>query len=212
MTTRAITKHNKTRVWVLAASLILVATACGDDGEDGGDLQWFQTCGDPVCGTYNPTPGATICTDEMAGDSCSPDGASCEVADDTCNTDLLCSDSDPKTAGCPISRRQAKRDIAYLNRAERDRLAGELLQTRLATYRYRAEPATATPRLGFIIDDQPGSPAVRPGAQRVDLYGYTSMAVAAIQAQAATIAQLEARVAELESELKALSTASAKSN
>ena len=184
------------------AAFSLGATCGGED--DGGDppLQWYQTCGDPACGGFNPPPGAAFCTDQVTGDVCPADGDSCVIPDDSCNTSLLCTDSDPATM-CPISQRAAKRDIDYVSPAERAQLAETLLSTRLARYHYRAQDA-ATPRhLGFIIEDQPNSPAVLPRGDRVDLYGYTSMAVAAIQEQAQELARLRAELAELRAELAA---------
>lgn len=185
---------------LLALTCACVAGAC--DNDDGGadaaaQLQWYQTCGDPACGGYAPTPGATLCTTEMEGASCSERDARCEIANDDCNTDLQCTDSDPATM-CPISRRRFKRDIRYLDSAQRDALVRQLLDTRLATYQYRSEAGATRPHLGFLIDDQPHSPAVLPSGERVDLYGYTSMAVAAIQAQAEQIQRLEAEIARLQ--------------
>jgi len=72
-----------------------------------------------------------------------------------------------------------------------------LLAFRLATYEYKHEGPAAPPHLGFIIDDVGRSPAADPNGATVDLYGFTSMAVAAIQAQARQIAQLEREVAML---------------
>jgi hypothetical protein len=54
---------------------------------------------------------------------------------------------------------------------------------RLATWRYKQDPSKE--RLGFIIDDNERSVAVDGRRDMVDLYGYTSLAVAAIQNQAA---------------------------
>ena len=48
----------------------------------------------------------------------------------------------------------------------------------------------------------PGA-ALRPSGDQVDLYGYTSLAVAALQAQARQISVLEARLAQLEAALEA---------
>jgi hypothetical protein len=74
----------------------------------------------------------------------------------------------------------------------------------LATWRYNDEDPNAREHLGFIIDDQPlTSPAVRPTGDRVDLYGYTSMAVAAIQEQHRQIEALQKEVKNLREELRA---------
>jgi len=102
-----------------------------------------------------------------------------------------------------VSRRSFKRDIAYLSTAETTQLYDELLRFRLATYRYKAEDQCSTaPHLGFIIDDVGSSPAVGPDGDHVDLYGYSSMAVAAIQTQAKQIEQLQREVAALRRTLR----------
>jgi hypothetical protein len=103
---------------------------------------------------------------------------------------------------CPISRRAAKRDIRYLDADDRRHLADQVLSLRLATYRYREPLPSAASHLGFVIDDVAGpSPSIASDGDHVDLYGYTSMAVAAIQQQAAEIAALRAEVASLRARL-----------
>jgi hypothetical protein len=112
-----------------------------------------------------------------------------------------------------VSLRSAKRDIHYLDPPEAAALHGELLGLRLARYHY--EEGSGGQHLGFIIDDQAeGSPAVRADRQQVDLYGYTSMAVAPVQVQQVEIRRLEAEIVErdallsrLESRLEALESA-----
>lgn len=190
-----------TLLCAVLAAFSLGATCGGED--DGGDppLQWYQTCGDPACAGYNPPAEAVPCTNEMIGDACQDGGTSCVIMDDECNTSLLCTDSDPALM-CPISQRAAKRDIAYVSADERAALTAQLLATRLARYRYKQQDASESKHLGFIIEDQPGSPAVLPSGDRVDLYGYTSMAVAAIQEQAEELAALRAEVAALRAELE----------
>ena len=62
----------------------------------------------------------------------------------------------------------------------------------LARYRYKTEPASEQKHLGFIIDDQPAEcPAVASDGNHVDLYGYTSMPLAAIQEQQKQIDDLK---------------------
>ena len=51
-------------------------------------------------------------------------------------------------------------------------------ETRLAPYEYTVPSMAGRRRLGFILEDQPGSYAVDPEQSQVDLYGYTSMLVA----------------------------------
>ena len=96
-----------------------------------------------------------------------------------------------------MSTRRAKRDIEYLDDAEVDALARVALDTRLTTYEYIDPALDGRRRLGFIIEDQPTSYAVDPERSQVDLYGYTSMLVAAIQRQ-------EREIQALRRELQAL--------
>jgi hypothetical protein len=99
---------------------------------------------------------------------------------------------------CPISRRAAKRDIEYLDDAKLQRLHDELLRYRLSTYHYRVDPDGQPRHLGFIIDDVGAGPSVAGDGEHVDLYGYASMAVAALQVQAREIAALRREVRALE--------------
>lgn len=173
-------------------------------GAGGATLKWYTTCGDPVCGMPTEDPALVDCTGQKEGDPCSTDGDLCEIANDDCNTNLICATSDPKDdpAGCPISLASKKHDIEYLTDRERERIREDLLTMPLATWKYNTESRGEKEHLGFIIDDQPpSSPALRPSAERVDLYGYTSMAVAAIQAQDKEIRELRAELAALRSEL-----------
>jgi hypothetical protein len=101
--------------------------------------------------------------------------------------------------GCPISRREFKRDIVYLDEQRVDALAADLIRIPLATWNYRPEPASAPPHLGFIIEDVEPSPSVESDRDRVDLYGGFSMAVAAIQSQQRQIDGLREQIAELRS-------------
>jgi hypothetical protein len=122
-----------------------------------------------------------------------------------CNALLECASSDPKmgTSGCPISRAKYKQDIHYLAPPELARYREELLAMKLATWRYKHDPSKQ--RLGFIIDDSEGSAAVDGQRDLVDLYGYTSMAVATIQLQAQQIAALERDIAALRHEMARVS-------
>lgn len=196
----------------LLAPLLLAACLDKQDHDSPeGELLWYTTCGDPVCGGYSgPTDGVPLCTSETVGASCSPEGARCDPQDD-CNALVICATEDPKAqeGGCPISRAAWKEGIHYLSADERERVAAELLATRLARYRYTGERAAVPERLGFIIDDAPRSPAVRPDGERVDLYGYTSMAVATIQTQQAEIEALQAEIEALRARLDQLERAPA---
>jgi hypothetical protein len=164
-------------------------------------LSLYYTCGDPVCRGHVPGDSLSNCTSEMPGDTCAAEGPVCDPVDD-CNRVLTCAESDPTAApgGCPISRRKYKRDIHYLDDAELARYREELVQMRLATWRYRHNAEHE--HLGFIIDDNENSVAVDASGEIVDLYGYTSLAVATIQLQARQIERLERDVAELKKRLE----------
>jgi hypothetical protein len=103
-----------------------------------------------------------------------------------------------RACGVAISRRAAKTNVAYLSTSDVQRLHDELLTYRLATYDY-TQPATGPgTRLGILIDDVAPSPSVASDGNHVDLYAYTSMAVAALQTQAREIERLQRAVAALE--------------
>lgn len=129
---------------------------------------------------------------------CGEQDAQCDPMS-LCNDIRVCSDTDPTLGGCPISRASYKREIRYIERRDLVRYRDELLHIRLATWRYAHDPKRK--RLGFLIDDDEGSVAVDASRDRVDLYGYTSLAIAALQAQAHEIEALERRIAKLEAKL-----------
>ncbi len=171
------------------------------DCEGEAPLRWYMTCGDPVCRGYTgPFDDIPICTDQVEGSPCDEEGDLCDPEDE-CNRLMVCARSDPTDVGCPISEREHKRDIRYLSDKEEDRVRDELLELRLATWRYIQGEQPTPERLGFIIDDVlegvPDAPAVRPDGERVDLYGYVSMAVAAIQSQGRQLDALTKEIAEL---------------
>lgn len=178
------------------------ACQCVPGGCSPGDGKYFYTCGDPVCGGDRGHPGVSPCTTEQAGIPCSCLGAECDPGDE-CNRLLECATSDPTHGGmCPISRRRYKQDIRYLTADEVKRLHGDVLDLRLARFRYNLPGAPSASRLGFIIDDVGPSPAVAPNGETVDLYGYTSMAVAALQEQAREIDRLKREMRLLRQQLR----------
>jgi hypothetical protein len=156
--------------------------------------------GDPTwhCAAPNPDSACPAGT-PLLGSACPTEGKSCTYACGTGGARVCkkgawyAADGGP----CPVSSRRAKRDIVYLGQAERQRIAEDLARFKLATYEYR-DPALAGRRhLGFIIEDVPGSPAVDRDGKMVDLYGYASMLVAAVQAQGEEIRKLKAELARL---------------
>jgi hypothetical protein len=84
--------------------------------------------------------------------------------------------------------------------AERSKLAEDVQSIPLVRYRYKDGPERE--HLGFIIEDVEPSPGVDSQRDQVDLYGYTSMAVAAIQEQHREIEALKREIKELRSELR----------
>jgi len=100
---------------------------------------------------------------------------------------------------CPISRARYKEDIRYLGPEDVQRLHDELMKFPLATYRYKGDACRE--HLGFIIEDVEPSLSVDAPDDVVDLYGYTTMAVAALQAQAHELDALKREVAALKREL-----------
>jgi len=168
-----------------------------------GTLSWYLTCGDPVCqapesdaGLAEPDGGAC----PAVGSSCSTMGEQCgarnpEVA---CGAVLTCAAHDPRAGfgGCPISSRQFKDGIEYLDPARLEQLHDQTLRIRLATYSYKAAYADPRPRrLGFIIEDDSASPAVDPAHDAIEMYGYLSMVVATMQVQEKEIASLKRELA-----------------
>ncbi len=188
----------------LLLPLIFLA-ACPTD-VDPTQLRWFTTCGSPACGGYQgPFDGVPECTSEVEGDVCATADARCDLVND-CDVLLACVSEDPtqQPGGCPISRRKFKRDIHYLDPAERDEAAKQALSMGLSTWSYNWDAPDARRHLGFIIDDQEGSRAVTADGDHVDLYGYTSLTLAAVQADHARLEAQQAEIDALKAELREL--------
>jgi len=184
--------------------------SCGEDGQVActlkacvdasvpSELSWFATCGAAVCGpgTDGPT-GQPLCTTQQAGERCEQ-AEKDDLCDPSigCGVNLVCASSDPTMGpgGCPISRARYKQDIHYLNAEERHAVAADLLATPLARFRYKHDQSGGE-QLGFVIDDVEPSPSVQ--GDHVSLYGYTSMAVAALQEQAERTQALERELSQL---------------
>lgn len=168
-------------------------------------LNWYMTCGDPVCrgpgagGTSSGYPPCDPAAGQKVTGPCDKAGQICDPGG-SCGEKLMCATSDPTHGGnCPISRAKFKTDIEYVSPDERVKLAEDVQTIPLVRYRYKDAPERA--HLGFIIEDIEPSPSVDSKHDRVDLYGYTSMAVAAIQEQKKAIDALKHEVAELRAEL-----------
>lgn len=187
----------------MALALVPMMSSCGGD-QPSAPLQWYATCGDPVCRGYTAPAGVSRCTTETPGAACVTAGTRCDPMD-SCNALYVCATSDPKTApgGCPISRQKYKTDIRYLDEAGLQKYADELSKVKLATYRYKTGGPT---RLGFIIEDHEPSVSIDSEHDMVDLYGYTSMTVAALKLQEKQLAALQQQVRELSAQLKAVKT------
>jgi hypothetical protein len=68
-------------------------------------LQWYFTCGDPVCGAWRDKNMRRCTPAELRGTACPTRDEQCDPMND-CNSVLLCTDKDPqlRPGGCPIAR------------------------------------------------------------------------------------------------------------
>lgn len=164
-------------------------------------LHWYPTCGDPVCGLPPADPGADGCGTIEEGDPCTDPEGVCDLADG-CGGKLRCAREPFDLDNCPISSARHKMDIDYLTARDLEKVARKVQGIRLATYHYKAQAPDEQKHLGFIIEDDPRSPAVFTHRDRVDVYGYASMAVAALQVQERRIQVLERELAELRARLE----------
>lgn len=152
-----------------------------------------------ACEAPNMEPGCPAAQPRL-GTACAPEGQVCDYGCED-GARRVCVDGgwtrSSMPGGCPVSTQQAKRDIEYLDAAAVEALATAVETTRLATYEYTDPARSGRRRLGFILEDQAGSFAVDPEQSQVDLYGYTSMLVAAVQAQSRRIEELERELAAI---------------
>jgi hypothetical protein len=163
---------------------------------DGGGLHWVYTCGYPVC-RVPPVGAAPPPLVDDAGAACAPLGAACSTRGETCGTPSdnncgrieACEQNAP--IACPRSSAKFKNDIHYVDESQLAELHEETMRVRLATYNYKGQYGDPDVKhLGFIIEDNPQSFAVDRGHDRVDIYGYLSMVVAAMQVQEKQIEEL----------------------
>lgn len=183
----------------------------GGGGSGGTSLKWYTTCGDPVCGAPDAggaggTGSIPACAaSETEGQECASEGQQCDPGVG-CHVHLVCARRDPKSGpgGCPISRARYKKGIDYVSEEQLESIHDELMTMRLATWNYTGEPDASKQHFGFIIDDNPESASVDRTGDRVDLYGYASMAVAATQVQNKRIEAMETELRALRGEIAAL--------
>jgi hypothetical protein len=180
------------------------STDGGGTGPCPGTPQWYRTCGYPLCTADAGTAdaGSPCDSGQQVGKQCDTLGQQCDPGIG-CGIVLVCATSDPTKGGCPISRRSAKNDIRYLTAPELEEAANKALAVPLAHFRYKDEAISRGPHLGFIIEDVGSIEGVDAPSGTVDLYGYTSLVLAAVQLQAHEIERLQARVRQLELEVDA---------
>jgi hypothetical protein len=161
----------------------------------GGSFTWH--CAAPNADLACP-PGIPL-----LGSACSTSAQSCAYACGPGNGRTCKQGAWYASSGgpCPVSTRGAKKDILYLGPADRQHIADDLARFKLATYEYRDPALSGKRHLGFIIEDVPGSPAVDRDGNMVDLYGYASMLVAAVQAQGEEISKLKAELVRLKRQM-----------
>jgi hypothetical protein len=185
------------------------ASAAGTDGVDcsgsaicavtGGGTCWCGPgsiwplgCGPRTWRCSAPAPGCDV-VPANPGTTCSSEGLLCRYNNCGPKNARECIGGiwTFASAGyCPVSTRRAKTDIEYLGPDELARVARDVQSMKLATWSYNVPGLDDGRRhLGIIIEDQPpASFAVDPKRSMVDLYGYTSMLVATVQAQGKAIA------------------------
>jgi len=166
------------------------APVCG-----GGPNLWY-------CEAANETEGCPRAR-PLLGRTCETEGLFCDYGC-TAGVSRECSDGvwvfASREGGCPMSTREVKREIDYLDGDERRAIAEQTLSTRLATYDYvERVPGYEGRQLGFILEDEgAGQSFARDGAsQRVNLYGYASMLLATVQEQQSQIDALRTEVEAL---------------
>lgn len=178
--------------------------ACGETCQSGACLA-SECVESPACEGETCAEGLA-CSDMGGQGRCCPLGTAF-----TANISSFfgcCPDTDfcgCKEGACPISRVEHKHDLALVSDAELARLGEALLATPLYTWRYDESPGAT--RFGFLIDESAPDFAVLPDGERVDLYGYTSLAVAALKRQRAELDAMRLRLESFERRLDALAPA-----
>lgn len=100
--------------------------------------------------------------------------------------------------GSRKSSAEYKYDIRYLSAEERAEVASQLYSLPLAEWSYNDAIENDDRRhLGIITQDVGPGPVVTSDGKQVDLYGYTSIAIAAIQEQQRTIEVMQQEITSL---------------
>ncbi len=108
------------------------------------------------------------------------------------------------------STRDAKDDISYISPAAAEDMFNQLVNLKVATYRYKIEDQNDPLRLGFIAEDaQTVAPEVlSPDGKGVDLYKLATFTLSGVQTLAAKVSAQDLRLTSLESRVAALESGS----
>ncbi|MDD2657325.1 MAG: DUF5011 domain-containing protein [Candidatus Pacebacteria bacterium] len=104
------------------------------------------------------------------------------------------------------STRNLKTDITYETASSTDDMLNQLVNLKVATYRYTVEDQQNPLRIGLIAEDtQVIAPEIlSPNGKGVDIYKFATFTLAGVQALAAKVDSQNTRITSLESRLAAL--------
>jgi hypothetical protein len=104
------------------------------------------------------------------------------------------------------STRSAKTDISYVTASSTDDMLNQLVNLKVATYRYTIEDQNDPLRLGFISEDAAtiAPEILSPDGKGVDLYKLATFTLSGVQALAAKFDTMNTRVTSLEDRIFAL--------
>jgi len=108
------------------------------------------------------------------------------------------------------STREAKVDISYTTASSSEQMLNQLVNLKVATYRYKIEDQNDPLRLGFIAEEaQIVAPEVlSPDGKGVDLYKLATFTLSGVQALSAKVNAQNTRITSLETRLTALESGS----